>query len=87
LVRNVKVTDAAPTKTNGDKHMVLRIIDGTNPISLVGYNLAYLLPTVEPLMDIILSFDTSINNYKLPNWRVLDFKTVGSSNSPFKTQL
>ncbi|MDR2404994.1 MAG: single-stranded-DNA-specific exonuclease RecJ [Deltaproteobacteria bacterium] len=83
VVRNVKVTDAAPTRTNGDKHMVLRIVDGTNLISLVGYNMARLLPTVEPLMDIVLTFDSSMNNFKLPNWRVVDFKSAGSYISPW----
>jgi single-stranded-DNA-specific exonuclease len=82
VLRNVKVADASPAKTNGDKHMVLRIIDASGPLSLVGFNLSPKLNEVEPLMDLALSYDTTVTHSRLPGWRIVDFKSAGASVYP-----
>jgi single-stranded-DNA-specific exonuclease len=79
LVRNVRVTDVLPTRTNGDKHLIFRLFDGTQGLSLVGFNLAKKLDEVEPLLDFLFVFDNNRFNQRLPGWRLLDFKSPGTA--------
>jgi single-stranded-DNA-specific exonuclease len=83
VLRNVKVADAMPTRSNGDKHMILRVMEGANTVSLVGFNMAEKLAEVEPLVDIVFCYDASISNYRIPGWRLVDFKTAGTSTNPW----
>jgi single-stranded-DNA-specific exonuclease len=78
VVRDARVLDAVPARTNGDKHMVLRVADGLLQLSLVGFGLAPRLPQVTPLMDLALSYDPGVSHHRLPGWRLEDFKEAGS---------
>jgi single-stranded-DNA-specific exonuclease len=80
LIRNVKVTDAVPTRSNGDKHLVFRIFDGTQGLSLVGFNMAKKLDQVEPRLDFLLLFDNNRFSQRIPGWRLLDFKSPGAAS-------
>ncbi|MDR2340694.1 MAG: single-stranded-DNA-specific exonuclease RecJ [Deltaproteobacteria bacterium] len=77
LVRGVRVLDAAPAKTNGDKHMVLRVQDGATGIGLVGFNLAHMLPKVSPVLDVAMVYEPWVSNHRVPGWRLADFKDAG----------
>jgi single-stranded-DNA-specific exonuclease len=86
VLRGVSVTDAAPTRSGGDRHIILRIMDGTNPISLVCFNMAPRLSEVEARLDLVLSYDAGFSNYRLPGWRVVDFKSAGASVYPWQSR-
>jgi single-stranded DNA-specific DHH superfamily exonuclease len=82
VIRDVKVTDAVPTRTNGDKHAIFRLFKGGHSLSIVGFNLAQKLFEVEPVLDFLVVFDNNRFNQKLPGWRLLDFKSPGASVHP-----
>jgi single-stranded-DNA-specific exonuclease len=83
VLRNIRVTDAAPTRTNGDKHMVLRVNDGPDIISLVGFNMAGMLGKIEPVMDLVFSYDGGGSHNRIPGWRFVDLKSAGAAPSPW----
>ncbi|MDR2349705.1 MAG: hypothetical protein LBF41_03615, partial [Deltaproteobacteria bacterium] len=82
VVRNVRVVDAVPTRTNGDKHLIFRLFEGGRSLSMVGFDMVKKLYDVGPVMDFAFVFDNNRFNQRLPGWRLLDFKSPGESAGP-----
>ncbi|MDR2460108.1 MAG: single-stranded-DNA-specific exonuclease RecJ [Deltaproteobacteria bacterium] len=79
LIKNLRVTDAFPTRSSGDKHILFRFSDGTQTQSFMGYNMGKKIDSLAPYLDILLTFDNNRFNPKLPGWKLLDFKPSASN--------
>ncbi|MDR2351683.1 MAG: single-stranded-DNA-specific exonuclease RecJ [Deltaproteobacteria bacterium] len=84
-LRDIEVIDAVPTRTKGDKHIMLRLSKGPNSFSFVGFNMAQKLYNLEKKIDLVLSLDNSRFNQKITGWRLVDFKKAGESLPPYRS--
>jgi single-stranded-DNA-specific exonuclease len=82
VIRNVRVADAVPARSGGDRHALFRVFLGPEPASLVGFDMAPRLPEAGPVLDFLAVFDNNRFSQKLPGWRLLDFKAPGASTPP-----
>lgn len=77
VVRRVRVVDARPTDSGGDRHMKMLLVDGLNRRPVVGFNLAHRLCEVGREMDVALSLEVSeYKGQSNPTWRLMDFKAL-----------
>ncbi|MDR3153513.1 MAG: hypothetical protein LBW85_04390 [Deltaproteobacteria bacterium] len=85
VLRGVKVTDAAPCRSGGDRHLNFRFTDGFRTFGMTGFNLAPRLAEVAPELDLAVIFDPEASRFGSwsPSWRLLDFKRPGQSPSPW----
>jgi single-stranded-DNA-specific exonuclease len=74
VLKNAIVLEAAPTRTGGDHHINLRLYDGGERISLVGFGLAPRLHEIGKRLDVAVELDTDRFGRREANWRLLDFK-------------
>ncbi|MDR1079932.1 MAG: DHH family phosphoesterase, partial [Deltaproteobacteria bacterium] len=83
VVRNVKVTDVAPSRNSGDRNLTFRVSDGLQNYSMTAFDLVSRLPEVAPVMDFALVFTGSHWGPRDPGWKLLDFKRPGQSPCPW----
>jgi single-stranded-DNA-specific exonuclease len=81
VLKNVKVLEAAPTKTGGDQHMTMRLFDGAARVNLVGFGLAPRLHEIRPSLDVAVVLDTDKFGRPEPNWRLVDFKVPAQAGA------
>jgi single-stranded-DNA-specific exonuclease len=74
VLKNARILEAAPTKSGGDQHMMLRLFDGQNKIQVIGFGLSPRLHEIGASMDLALKLETDKFGRYEPNWRLLDFK-------------
>ncbi|MDR1086602.1 MAG: single-stranded-DNA-specific exonuclease RecJ [Deltaproteobacteria bacterium] len=75
VLKNVRVLEAVPTKSNGDQHMHLRLYDGLTKVGFVGFKLAPRLHEIGTRVDVAVQLETEKFGQHEPSWRLLDFKT------------
>ncbi|MDR2612341.1 MAG: DHH family phosphoesterase, partial [Deltaproteobacteria bacterium] len=83
ILRGVRVTDAGPTRSGGDRHLVFRLSDGVQSYSMTGFNMAPRLPEVAPVMDFAVAYDGSRWGPRSSGWKLLDFKRPGEAPCPW----
>ncbi|MDR0549464.1 MAG: single-stranded-DNA-specific exonuclease RecJ [Deltaproteobacteria bacterium] len=74
VVKNVQVLEVAPTKSGGDKHLTVRLFDGSSKVKLIGFGLAPRIQEIGNRLDVAVTLDTERFGRREPNWRLLDFK-------------
>ncbi|MDR1577209.1 MAG: single-stranded-DNA-specific exonuclease RecJ [Deltaproteobacteria bacterium] len=75
VIKNAHVLEAAPTKTGGDQHIMVRLFDGSSRVNLVGFGLAPRLHEIGSRLDVAVLLETERFGRMEPNWRLLDFKS------------
>jgi single-stranded-DNA-specific exonuclease len=73
-LKKLQVLEAAPTKSGGDRHLSLRLFDGAEKVSLIGFDLVHRLPEIGSRLDVALILETEKFGRRELNWRLLDFQ-------------